>query len=168
MGISTSVLEFVGKIEQVPVVLEKQKRQATLKAAQVLRDGAMASLNAAAPGGHLRNVKGSALAVRATSTPDGAMVAAVGKAFAILDNPTKGHTIGGGKGTKRAKGGIGPSRPGKRSGGVLHIGNGFVTGPVHHPGTHGKHTFNLGTEAVTPEAFTTLREELWQPIARVF
>ena len=168
MGISTSVAEFAGKIERAGAELKKQEKPATLKAARVLQRGAEAALNAAAPGGHLRNVKNSALSVRATSTPDGAQVSAVGKAYAILDNPTKGHTIGGGKGTKRAKGGIGPSRPGKRSGGVLYINGKFKTGPIHHPGTHGKHTFNIGTEAVTPEAFTTLIEALKLPMERVF
>lgn len=171
MGISLTVAEFAGKIERGGAELKKQERSATLKAAKVLQRGAMSTLNMAAPGGHLRNVKNSALAVRATSTADGAMVAAAGKAYAILDNPTRGHWIG--QGRSRKVKGFGPARPGQRrlgkvefgpgiGGGrqVLRIGGREVTGPVFHPGTHGKHTFSIGTEAATPEAFATLIEEM--------
>jgi len=124
----------------------------------------------AAPGGHLRNVKKSRLRVTVRMSTDAkATVALVGAGAAILDNPTRAHWIGQGRSTKRLKSGVeGPFRPGRKQAHAIKIGNNWVMGPVLHPGTKGKHTFNRGTEAATPAAFKALTEGVRLPVAGVF
>ena len=172
MGVSTSPFQLAGKLEKFAVALEKQQKAAALDGAKVLKAGAERAMNAAAPGGHLRNIKNSRLTVSVTTTGDRtALVSANGGAYAILDNPTRAHWIGQGRSTKKPKrGAFGPARPSKRAGtrSPIKIGNTWVTGPVLHPGTKGKHTFNAGTLEAQPEAFQTMVNSMRAPMGKIF
>lgn len=163
--------------------IKKQEKTATLAAAKILQKGAEATLLAATHDNRLRNIDrktlsggrqgpvkgGPPLSVSARSEGNDAIVKAVGSSYAILDNPTRAHWIGIGRSTKRLKSGVaGPFRPGKKTGHAIKIGDNWVMGPILHPGTHGKHTFNIGTETATPEAFKVLSETIQLPVAGVF
>lgn len=86
----------------------------------------------------------------------------------LIENDTKAHTILGSKVGRLGKGKGSRSKAAKYAakqelynalfggtgGGRLHIGTGddWVTGPIQHPGTKGKHPFRKGVETVRPEA----------------
>lgn len=172
MGTSSSVDQFVGKIRKTGVEIQKAQQSTVAAAAKVLQAGAQTSIFAAAPGGHLRNVKGSHITVISTVKGTGgettATIRATSGAAAILDNRTRAHLVGAGRSTKKVKRGLsGPARPGKATQ-VLKIGGQFVTGPIHHPGTKGKHTFNKGIEASLKPATEVLQKKTINVVKAVY
>ena len=171
MPARSNVSEFAGRIRAGAKAIEVSQRTALTAAAKVFQKGATDTLEAAAPGGHLRNVKNSKLAVGVTVTGTGdsttAKVYAKTGAYAILDNPVKAHYVGRGRSTKKVKKGFaGPSRPGKGVGHPMQTPYGWRTGPFLIKLHDGKHTFARGTQAVIVEAGKAAQDATVNAVAK--
>jgi hypothetical protein len=163
MGITSSPAAFGKAIQGVGTAFKKAQKPSVEAGAKVFQRGATEALNAAAPGGRLRNVKNSRITVKmkvsGAESDAQASVSEFGGASAILNSPTRAHWIGIGRSTKRLKVGFsGPARPGKKQGHAIKVGGTWVEGPVLHPGTKGKDTFTKGTKAVEAQAMKAMSD----------
>lgn len=171
-----SVEQMAAALRKVSEAGGKAQRQAVQNAAQVVQRATTASMMSATHGDrNLHNVKKSNLKVTfkmsGTDANPSALVKAVGGAYAILDNPSRAHWIGGGRSTKRLKGGAqGPARPGKLAGRriPIKVAGRWVMGPVLHPGTKGKHTFVTAAEASQTLVVKELHRSTVAAITAVF
>ena len=163
MGVSSSPLEFAGKMLRAGQALEETGKAGTERGALLMK-----RLILEKTPDHLSGVgkKGAKLGVRYTigDYPDGAkaLVFATGP-FQLIERDTQPHEILGsgvgkvkGRRTKaakhEAKQALYDALFGGTGGGFLgSTKRGFAaTGPIHHPGSKGKHPFEHGVTEALP------------------
>ncbi len=132
---------FVGRLTQAANGYATLPRIQVEGIAKTVTSAIRASIDRAAPGGRMRGVgkRGARVGARYDVTgPQTAFVKATGPLH-LLERDTKEHVIP----KERARG----RRQGRP---VLKIGDRFVTGPIAHPGTKGKHPFEKAVVATQP------------------
>lgn len=165
----------VHDLELVEVAAGASFYEATLKATGAMPDALARAVKAAAmltkttimaqPGYPARPLRGTARSngkgpykasvgfdIKGTQNPT-ALVKARGP-FPLVEGNTKPHEI------KRKK------RRGKKHSQALWLPGGWVTGPLHHPGTRGRFPFRSGVEASRPLVQATFQRELNMTLAK--
>lgn len=163
-----SPLQAAAKFRRAGARISAASKKGERNAAQFVK----ATILAGSPG-RLRNVgkNGTRLGVNYKADPSGGTLVQASGPWQLIERDTKAHTIIG-KGVGRVKRGStkGLSKdarsavrygakqnlynalfggPGGGGGKFLIDGN-WYTGPIHHPGTQGKHPFARGVETARP------------------
>jgi hypothetical protein len=143
----TSVSGFTNAIKKYPAKIEKATIDSVKEAALFTKTTTLGMLRAASGGDLVLSgvgKKGAKIGVNYKVTGKTAIVAAYGP-VPLIEGPTKGHDIP--KVRKR----------GQRKSNILIINGNVITGPVHHPGTKGKHPWRKGVELARPGIDRILR-----------
>lgn len=132
----------------------------------------------AATGGKFRlsgvGKRGARVGVRTTFDGPSAIIQATGP-MQLIERDTSAHSIPrvvGSRRTRTAAGKLSHKREtnGRNLNGqkVLFFGGRFVTGPIQHPGTKGKHPFERGILLTRDAALADAAHQLTTSIARIF
>ena len=159
---SPSVQAFERKIKKFQTLANTDLRtQMVVETAKIYQTTIRGSINAVTNGGRLRNVgrNGARVGVRRTLlSNDAALIQATGP-LQLIERDTQAHDIPRTRGSRRLRTAAGRLSQKRESTGsvlsgrkILRINGSFVTGPVHHPGTTGKHPFDIGVRAAEPAA----------------
>lgn len=176
MGTASSLGTFKDQINRLAAAYERTPRNVVAASARVYGDTIRRDINAVTNGGKLRNVgkRGSRVGVVVKLGVTSATVHATGP-LQIIERNTQRHTIPRTALTRRTRtktGRLSRKREltGRSSAGRrrLFINGHWVTGPVTHPGTHGKHPFERGALEATDPAARAAQAVVVTAIAGVF
>lgn len=142
MGVSHSPQELAAKFNGLAEDLQKRKTVALNKAAFASKVAFLAAPGA--PHGKINvGARGTRVGVRYKINGDTASVRWYGPVH-LVNNPTKKHKIA----------------PKKRRGRHAIAFSGVVVASAKHPGTHGKHFFEVGRKIAEKESAVVFRREM--------
>ena len=145
--------KFLGHVRRFPANVKTSEVRAVGAASLVVKTAVLANLHGTTRlSGVGRNGAkvGVRYDVRGAANPT-SLVRATGP-FHLIERDTKAHDI--------------PNRRGKSR--VLRIGNDWVTGPIRHPGTTGKHPWAKGVRQSIPVTRQVFRREFNRSLRSTF
>lgn len=159
---SSGVQAFERHLKEFTALTETSiQREMVEETAKIYQTVIRSSINAIAPGGKMRNVgkSGARVGVKRTITSGHSAIVQATGPLHLLERDTKAHDIPRTLGSRRLRTAAGRLSQKRESTGkvlsgrkILVINGDFVMGPVHHPGTKGRHPFDNGVAAAGPAA----------------
>jgi hypothetical protein len=178
--------KFVADMNRLSNTLAKTPHDVVSATARTYTNAVRQEIRSVAPTGRLRGVGrfnrgkrqgarvGVKYDVKDAGTRSTAIVQATGPLH-LIERNTKAHTIPRTVTTKRLRTAAGRLSHKRESTGravsgrrVLYVGGRFVTGPIRHPGTKGKHPFARAVKRVERQAVADASRELANAITRTF
>ncbi len=176
---SSGLEKFEKNMNALAAAMERTPRDVVAASARAYTTGIRSSINSVTNGGRLRGVgkKGARVGVKYTlfegASPT-AIVQATGP-LQLIERDTKPHLIPRVTGSRRLRTASGRLSKKRESTGrnvngttVLFFNNRYVTGPIGHPGTRGKHPFEKGVNRVEVTAVAAAVTAFTNEIRSVF